>query len=110
MKDPNTIESVCPCCGTDLIVDIESGEVLAYESLPPASYYASGITVQHATPEYHHYYDSTHQQTNPKLIPLTPSPTESSSSPVELNPQLSEEEIEKIKQYNRLDLRNRGII
>jgi hypothetical protein len=63
----------CPCCETQLTIDLNTGEVFAEaEPLAPAEQpIKSGITVVHATPEYYEYRDPTHLPRQPMLQPIT---------------------------------------
>jgi hypothetical protein len=68
-----SILAYCPCCETQLTIDLNTGEVFAEaEPLAPAEQpIKSGISVVHATPEYYEYRDPTHLPRQPMLQPIT---------------------------------------
>lgn len=120
MKKDRSIITTCPCCKEDLVIDLDSGEVfpghaihIPDEMIPPKS----GITVVHATPEFHQYRDPTHYKQPPLITPLTAWPPATAADEAglsaaegeELRPEPpTKEDVEMVRSVSRSDWADRG--
>ncbi len=69
----SSIITQCPCCDSEVIVDLNTGDIFAelgcVDSIKPSL--GTGLQVVHATPEYFQYRDPTHHRAEPLLQPIT---------------------------------------
>lgn len=105
------IISSCPCCGSNVFVDLNSGELLEAAAASPEQLTPNRgrLEVNHATPEFFVYRDPTHQPGTPVVQPIShPRPTEEFEQVI--LPELTLQQQEDLSNAVINDLKQRRLI
>ncbi len=102
----------CPCCETQLTIDLNTGDVFAEAeaAAPTQELRPSGISVVHATPEFYQYRDPTHLPKQPMLQPISPLSAEKSEDEEPLYEEASPDLIHRTNTAHFLDLKKRYLL